>query len=121
MRSRICLILFVFYTISCTNKNKVPDNIIQPDKMANLVWDVMNVEEYAREMIPADTVRNKHIKKERSILYQQLFDLHKTSREEFVKSFTYYSSRPDIIKTMFDTLAIRGNRMREESYKSGTP
>ena len=104
--------------VSCTNRNKVPGDIIKPDAMTGLIWDVMMVKEYISDVLPHDTLRNKDIKKERSVLYQQVFDLHETSREAFLKSFSYYAGRPDLLKAIVDTLAIRGNRLRDEAYKS---
>src|SRR5690606_30972851 len=103
---------------SCTNRDKVPGDIIQPDAMAGLIWDVMMVKEYVSDVLPRDTLRNKGLKKERSVLYQQVFDLHNTNREKFLKSFSFYSARPDLLKVIIDTLAVRGNRLRDEWYKT---
>ncbi|HUP14002.1 MAG TPA: hypothetical protein VM187_17400, partial [Niastella sp.] len=36
---------------------------------------------------------------------------------EFVKSYKFYMSRPDIARTMFDSLATRANRTREDLNK----
>ncbi|MGN6418818.1 MAG: DUF4296 domain-containing protein, partial [Pseudobacter sp.] len=49
-------------------------------------------------------------------LYDQVFQVHKITREEFVKSYKFYLSRPDISKVMFDSIASRANRKREEQY-----
>lgn len=104
--------------VSCTNRDKVPGDIIQPEAMNDLMWDIMTVKEYISDVLPRDTIRNKDLKRERSMLYQQVFDLHKTSREDFLKSLSFYTGRPDKFKVMVDTLAARGNRLRDELYKS---
>ncbi len=42
--------------------------------------------------------------------------LHQVSKDEFVKSYKFYLSRPDIAREMFDSLATRANRRREELF-----
>lgn len=105
--------------IACTNKNKIPADIIPKEQMTKLIWDVMLVDQYSQEKLPADSL--KDMKKERSRMYQQVFDLYKTNREAFLKSFNYYMGRPDLTKVIFDTLAIRGNRERENLFRVRKP
>jgi len=56
-------------------------------------------------------------------LYEEVFRLHKVSRDEFRKSFQFYQDRPDLIRVMFDSLLAKGNRVRIENYThpSSTP
>lgn len=118
MRSPYYFILFGFLVLmACSNKNKVPSGILSQKDMQELVWDIMMAEEYGKEVILQDTLRSKNFKKERSVLYQQVFELHDTNREDFLKSFKYYATRPDLTKTLYDTLAIRGSRKREEAFE----
>jgi hypothetical protein len=49
-------------------------------------------------------------------LYQQVFQLHHVSRDDFRKSFQFYLDHPDITKTLIDSVLARGNRLRMESY-----
>lgn len=109
------LLLVIMAFMACTDKTKVPSDVISKDKMEKLVWDVMLVEEYVKEAVVKDST--KDIKKERARLYQQVFDLHHTNREEFNKSFKYYIGRPDLTKTMFDSLAAKGYRRREDAFR----
>jgi hypothetical protein len=105
--------------MACTHKNKTPSDIISREEMTSLVWDVMLVDQYSQEYELGDSVKNR--KAERSRLYQEVFDLHKTSRKDFLKSFNYYLSRPDLTKIIFDTLAARGSRERERSFRIKKP
>lgn len=49
-------------------------------------------------------------------LYQQVFQLHQVTLEEFRKSYQYYMERPDIAKVMIDSVLARGNRLRADAY-----
>lgn len=119
MMRRLAVLILIVSWISCINKTKTPPDIIPRDKMTGLIWDVILVDQYSKEHIRTDSL--KEIKKERSRLYQEVFDLHKTSREAFLKSFNYYLSRPDLTKTIFDSLAIRGSRQRENLFHIRKP
>lgn len=117
MRLYLPLALLLVAYSACTDKNRIPSDILPQNKMQDLVWDVMIAEEYSKQLRITDTSRNKDFKKARTILYRQVFDLHKTTRQDFVKSFNYYSSRPDLTKVLFDTLTARGNRKRDQAFR----
>lgn len=107
--------LFIVICFGCTNKTKVPKDILSKDQMRDVMWDLMQADVYAQSYIARDTLKN--LKKERTILFQQVFDLHKISRQEFNKSLDYYMGRPDLTQTIFDTLAARQARHREEEMR----
>lgn len=111
----ILITLFIALAAGCTDKARVPAGILPKDKMRDIMWDMMQVNEYARNYLSRDTSRN--YKKERTVLYQQVFDLHEISRSEFKKSLDYYMSRPDLTQAIFDTLAARQARHREKEMR----
>jgi excinuclease UvrABC ATPase subunit len=122
MRSYLPLIALIVITgAACSGKTNVPADILAPAVMQDLVWDVMVVDEYSKDVIASDTIRNKNLKKERSIAYQQVFTLYKTNREDYIKSFNYYTEHPDLTKALFDTLAVRANNKREEAFRIRLP
>jgi hypothetical protein len=51
-------------------------------------------------------------------LYQQVFQLHQVTRDEFRKSFQFYLDHPEITKPLIDSVLARGNRLRMESYST---
>ena len=110
----VCLSAIVWCVVSCTDKDKIPAGVLPKDKMEKVLWDVIQAERY-RETFVRDSASD--LKKETFKLYAQVFEIHQISREEFVKSYKFYMSRPDIARTMFDSLATRANRRRDEMYK----
>jgi hypothetical protein len=88
--------------------------------MGNILWDMIEADQFSAIYLLKDSSR-ANIKTEDLRLYQQVFRMHGISRDEFRKSFTYYEDHPDLIRTLFDTLLSRGNRLRTESYSKPVP
>jgi hypothetical protein len=110
----VCLSALAWCLVSCTDKDKTPPGVLPKDKMQNVLWDVIQAERF-RETFIRDS--SKDLKAETFKLYAQVFEIHKVTKDEFVKSYKFYMSRPDIARDMFDSLATQANRRREEMYK----
>src|SRR5690349_7262269 len=110
----VCLSAIVWCLVSCTDKDKIPAGVLPKEKMEKVLWDMIQAERY-RETFVRDT--SKNLKTETFKLYAQVFEIHQVSKDEFIKSYKFYMSRPDIARQMFDSLATRANRRREELYK----
>ena|ERR1700681_2791614 len=115
MRGCICFSV-LFFVMSCTNKDSIPRGIIPKDKMEKILWDMILADQFSTPYLLKDSARI-NTKMETMKLYAEVFQIHHVSKEEFQKSFSYYLSRPDITKTMFDSLSAHSNRHREELYK----
>jgi hypothetical protein len=106
-----CIVLIV----GCSDKDKVPSGVLDKEEMGNVLWDMMQADQYAANYLVKDSSR-VNVKMETLKLYEEVFRLHKITRDEFRKSFHYYQDHPDITRTMFDSLIAKGNRLRSESY-----
>jgi hypothetical protein len=112
--SLVCLSVIVCFLVCCTDKDKIPAGVLNQDKMEKVLWDMIQAERY-RETFVRDS--SKDLKAETFKLYAQVFAIHKISKDEFIKSYKFYMSRPDIARGMFDSLATKASRRREEMYK----
>lgn len=101
--------------MSCSDKNKVPSDVLSQEDMGKVMWDMIQADRFSLQYLTRDTSLN--IKTENFKLYEQVFQVHKITREEFIHSYKFYLSRPDLNKVIFDTLAVRGERRRSEIYK----
>ena len=99
------LVIAVFFT-GCNYRSSPA--IIPVNKMIRVMWDMIQVDEFATGYLAKDSLKN--IKTERIKLYQQVFTLHKVSEKEYFTSFKYYSARPDLFKTVVDSLSERASR-----------
>jgi hypothetical protein len=105
---------------ACTDKDRLPSGIIEKDKMGQILWDMMEADQYASIYLVKDTA-HANLKMETLKIYQEVFYLHHVTREEFSRSFTYYRERPDLTRGLFDSLLAKGNRLRTESYSKPQP
>ena len=62
--------------------------------MQTILWDLLLADRYASQYISKDTT--KHIKIENLKLYDQVFQIHKITKAQFIESFDYYLQRPDL-------------------------
>ena len=112
---RYCLISFIiFLFFSCSNRDKVPDKVLTPKKMQSVLWDMLRIDQFVITYVAKDTVLNK--KQESIKLYEQVFRIHKISKEQFQKSLDFYQGRPDLLKVMLDSIVNKQRTMMENHY-----
>lgn len=102
-------IFFVAIFIGCSSA-PVPSNILPPNKMQSVVYDLLRVDEFVNNFVLRDSVAD--LKMKRSILYAKVFKVNKTSRKEFYQSYKYYQQHPDLQKGLFDSLYESLNRKK---------
>jgi hypothetical protein len=107
--------LLIMLSMACSDKNKIPSDVLSREEMKKIMWDMIQADRFSAQFLERDT--SKNVKTETFKLYEQVFKLHKITREKFVHSYKFYLSRPDINKEMFDSLAAFANRQRVEVYK----
>lgn len=112
MKWRWLIILLIF--ASCTNNDKIPGNVIERPRMEKILWDMIRADRYSTIYLTADTQNRQRKTFE---LYENIFHLHHVSKDEFIKSYKFYLGRPDIAKTMFDSISAYAERQRAEVYK----
>jgi len=97
-----CLLL-----ISCSG-SKVPKDVLPPQKMQAVLWDAMLADEMADYYVRKDSLNalSKHAE-----LYQQVFTIHKISKDDFKKSLRFYESHPDLLKPIFDSLQKKSEKI----------
>jgi Domain of unknown function (DUF4296) len=113
MRKLFSPLLFIFI-ISCVQDKKIPEGIILQNNMRKIMWDMMRADAYVSEFILKDSTKSKL--KESSILYEQIFKLHNVTLNDFRKSISFYETRPDLLKTITDSL--RNDERRSIDYQN---
>ncbi len=112
--------LTVYILVACSSSS-VPKGIIPPDQMQQMVFDLIKADEFINNFAVKDSTVN--IKIRRISLYEQVFSIHHTSKDDFYKSYRYYQQYPDKNKTLFDSLYAVANRKKSEELqpKAGKP
>ena len=120
MKVFLIIIVIVFIT-GCANNPTKKTAILAKEKMQVVLWDIIQANSYTEHFVVKDTLNNVEV--ENVKMQQKIFMLHNTSREEFYRSYNYYSSRPEMMKTLLDSITIKGERGRtkmiERKYNKG--
>ena len=104
MRTGLIIFCFFLFITGCKNKNKVPGGIIQQKKMQSILWDMMRADQFLGDFVlKKDSTLNKKI--ESIKLYGKVFAIHQISKEQFMKSFSFYKSHPALFKAIMDSLS----------------
>jgi|SRR5450432_3790403 len=111
-----CFLLLIF---SCNNHHGVPSDVLPIDSMQKIMKDVILADQYATTFIMRDTSKRDKIKANQD-LFEIIFKIHHTSKEEFQRSLAFYESKPDLNRRIVDSLAEDGNRRRGEIYMPRT-
>jgi hypothetical protein len=115
--SKWLAVVILLFAASCTDNTKVPKEFIQKDKMQKILWDMMQADRFVTDFLPKpgdSTYNEKEILK----VYQKVFNLHGITRDDFLKSYTFYLNHPDITKVLYDSISVQAERRRKEVYES---
>ncbi len=115
MRGLLTILIGLIIFSACNADRKIPDDIIPPDKMKLVVWDMLRAEQLAY----TDTaIRRKPVFKDSvTRLYQQVFALYKIDKADFYKSYAYYEAHPDYNKLLLDSISAYAGRKRNDLYQ----
>ncbi|WP_207496285.1 DUF4296 domain-containing protein [Aridibaculum aurantiacum] len=103
--------IWICILFAACSSGSIPGDVLPPEKMKKVAFDVIRVDEFSLNFLANDS--SKDLVKERSILYEKVFTLHNTSKEEFFNSYDYYLQHPDVNKQLFDSLLTYGKRINE--------
>ncbi len=104
---RIALIS-AFFLFSCGNKNPIPSGILKPAKMQAVLWDVLRADVFTFDFVQKDSTKKPE--QELVKLQQQIFAIHKISKDEFYKSYEYYKEHPEIMQPVLDSMINKKTR-----------
>jgi len=107
MNMRLLLLSFVLLTgiAGCNRKEGIPSDILPQDKMQAILSDIMRADQFLNDyVLSKDSSLNKD--SARIEFYKQVFNIHKTSKSNFQKSFSYYKLHPARLKVLLDSNSV---------------
>ena len=108
------ILILLMTGAGCSDKNSVPSGILGREDMQNVLWDMIQADQYSTYLVKDSA--HVDLKLENMRLYDQVFQLHHVTREKFSDSYKYYLAHPELNQTLLDSLQAMGNRLRAESY-----
>ena len=107
----LCLSCFA---LACGGDKPGKNGVLPVNKMKLVMWDIMQVDEYAGTFLVKDS--NLNIPVTSGKMYQKVFGLHHVSEQEFSSSFNFYRSHPEYFRILLDSLSAYGNRERDSAF-----
>ncbi len=96
-----CLPLLCCLLAACSGSS-VPDNVLPPEKMEVVLYDVIRADEMVDFLKLSDSTWQPFSR--RTDLYDSIFQLHKVKKETFQNSLRFYQGRPDLLKEVLEAL-----------------
>ncbi|HEY5370945.1 MAG TPA: DUF4296 domain-containing protein [Hanamia sp.] len=107
-----CIIFMIFS--SCYSKDNIPSDIIKPEEMKSIMWDVMRSQTLATQMSLKDSTINVAIQTKE--LTKKTFEIHKIDSAQFSKSYNWYVRHPLRFKVIFDSLDAQKQKQNILQY-----
>lgn len=116
MRTFLLILAISFFTTGCKNKDGIPNAVLSQKKMQSILWDMVRVDQFLTDyVLNKDSSLNKIT--ESLKYYQQIFAIHKVSKEEFQYSFSFYKSHPALLKPILDSIGTPLNEVPVQPVK----
>jgi hypothetical protein len=108
MNIRIIPLILLICLYSCSGKNRIPDGVLSKPEMQSVLWDIMQADAFAKTYIKKGGAVNDSIENIR--LQKQIFAIHHTTKDVFYKSYTYYSSQPEEMRIILDSIILKADK-----------
>ncbi|MDB5200282.1 MAG: hypothetical protein JWO92_2245 [Chitinophagaceae bacterium] len=103
-----CILIISISVLFYSCKESTPSGIIKPQKMQEILWDVLRADAFSQQLANHDS--SKTLADESVKLTKKVFLIHNITEAQFEKSYSYYAHHPDIMRTMFDSLNAQQTR-----------
>lgn len=95
----------VILITGCFSKSNLPKGILSQDKMQAVLWDVIKANEYADKILSKDSSKDAAV--ENAKMQLQIFELHKTTKDEFYRSNDYYQKNVELMLPLVVSLTTK--------------
>ena len=97
--------VFLFLAFAgCSEQASIPDEIIQPPEVVDILTDVCKVEARYQRRLTIGTINNLDLVAHN---YQVVFENHQITMEEFTESYSYYSNTPELLQEIYDSVIVQ--------------
>jgi Domain of unknown function (DUF4296) len=117
---RLIIFFLVVSQAACSNRSSIPKGIIPLDTMQKVMKEMILAGEYSVQYISKDTLKQDKVKANQDLM-ETIFSVHHISATDFKNSLSFYESRPDLNKIIFDSIAADANRHKTEFYTNPKP
>ena len=105
MRIAVFYLVLTFFASCSTNKS---DDILKPEKMQAVFWDIIRADVLTTDYTGGDSSKKPMI--ENIALQKKIFQIHGITKEQYDKSFDYYTEHPAIMTVILDSMLAKESR-----------
>ena len=102
MRGMLILLIILAFC-ACSETKKTPENILEAERFQKVLKDVMLADALSTERSFKDT--SLKIKDANAAYFLKIFEIHGTTKNEFMRSYNFYLSRPDLLRVISDSVS----------------
>ena len=102
----------IMLLFSCGNKQVPEGKILSTDKMQAVMWDMLQADAYTELYLKKDSSKNSFL--QNAALQKKIFSLHQVNKEDFYKSYDYYSNRNSDMRILLDSISAKAERLRNK-------
>jgi hypothetical protein len=89
--------------LSCGGRDRLPGGVLSEEKMEAVMYDMMRADQFLGDFVLSQD--STLVRKDESIrLYREILALHDIDQETFRESFYYYRSRPELLRSVMDSI-----------------
>ena len=112
--SRLAIWTAMILFAGCSGKDKLPDGILKPKQMQEVLWDMVRADALTPELVKKDS--SLKATSENIDLYNKVFSVHHISRTIFQASFSYYEKNADLMNSLLDSMNALQQRRIQNRY-----
>ncbi|RYG47569.1 MAG: DUF4296 domain-containing protein [Chitinophagaceae bacterium] len=103
-RQLFFLLVLLGLITACSDKNKLPKDVLSHAKMQAVMWDMIRAGDFLNTyVILRDTSVDKIAETQK--WNEKIFQIHKITRDQFNNSYRYYQQHPQLMKAVMDSIS----------------
>lgn len=102
----------ILVSLAAGCKPKAPGNIIVPDKIGGILYDIHVTDAYITTMPNADSAKNVA-----AAYYKGIYKKFGTDSAQYSESMNYYSARPDLLSKIYETVTAKLKKSKDSLDK----
>lgn len=110
MRNFLLSLCILSQILSCRGKDEIPSGILPPQKMRNVMWEILQADYYSDQFVRKDSLRDAAL--ENAGMQEQIFRRQGVTRKQYEESYRFYSGHHDLMKALMDSVTASGENQR---------
>ncbi len=117
MRKVVLLVLMAGMSFSCSESERIPADILPPQKMGDVLADISLAEAWVENYFPskANGPRDSAISRE----VDKVLAIHSVGQADFRRSYQYYKDHPIQFRDMLDSAFHKNQNFQQRTFNAG--